>query len=138
MSWTANKIVALAIGIIFTLVGIVGFFYSSTMTAASLFGFDVDLVHNIVHLVTGVLGIIAAFTAYSVWYNRVFGIVYLLIALVGFIPQATMSGMFLGLMHVNMPDHFLHLIVGLILGATGFGLVDMLFTRRPSTARPSA
>lgn len=61
-TWTPNRIVALVIGIVFTLISLVGFLVSSSMARGNLLGFDVDLVHNLVHLITGFLGLAAAFT----------------------------------------------------------------------------
>ncbi len=48
-TWTINRIVALAIGIVFLIVGVVGLIFDTT--SGSVFGFDVDLVHNLAGLV---------------------------------------------------------------------------------------
>src|SRR5579884_3506023 len=87
--WTTNRVVALVLGILFTLLGIIGFFTppeNSTGVQAILGIFDSDLIHNIFYLITGLLGIVAAFTGYSRTYNRVFGVVYVLLGLLGLIP----------------------------------------------------
>lgn len=120
MIWTTNRIVALIIGIVFTLAGIAGFFVSSSMTPGSLLGLDVDIVHNIVHLATGIIALIAVFTNRSRLFNQIFGIVYLLIGLAGLIPALYINGMFLGMMHLNAADHVFHLVVGAVAAATGF------------------
>jgi hypothetical protein len=52
-AWTPNRIVALVIGIVFTLIGLAGFLVTPGMARGNLLGFDVDLVHNLVHLITG-------------------------------------------------------------------------------------
>ncbi len=133
--WTANRILALVLGIIFTLLGIIGFFTSpenSTGVQAILGIFDSDLIHNIFYLITGLLGIAAAFTGYSRTYNRVFGVVYLLLGLLGLIPAlyfpagayGTDHGLFLGITHLNAGDHILHLIAGLLALAVGFFVTD--------------
>ncbi|GHO64893.1 hypothetical protein KSC_037850 [Ktedonobacter sp. SOSP1-52] len=135
MVWTTNRIVALALGVVFTLIGIVGFFIPAENSTGvqALFGiFDVDTVHNIIHLVTGVLGIAAAFTGQSRIFNQVFGIVYALLGLVGLIPALYLpagsyghdNGLFLGLTHINAADHILHIVVGVVAAAVGFFVRD--------------
>ena len=134
-TWTTNRIVALTIGIALVLVGIIGFFVPAENSTGvqALFGiFDVDLVHNLIHLVTGILGIAAAFTGWSRTFNRTFGVIYIALGLLGLIPAlyfpagayGTDRGLFLGLMHINAGDHILHLVVGLVAAAVGFGVRD--------------
>jgi len=72
-NWSVNRILALVLGIVFTLVGILGFFATATMAPSYVFGFGVDLIHNIIHLVIGLAGLAAAFTGWSRRYNQVFG-----------------------------------------------------------------
>lgn len=131
--WTVNRIVACAIGIVFTLIGIAGFFVTSSMTPGTLLGLQVDLVHNIVHLLTGIIALVATFTGWSRLFNQIFGIVYLVLGIAGlFYPALYFNGMLLGLIHANAGDHAFHLIVGAIAAAVGF------FVREPgyrSTAR---
>ncbi len=134
-TWTANRILALALGVIFTILGIIGFFTPTENSTGvqAIFGiFDSDLIHNIIYLVTGLLGIAAAFTGYSRHYNRVFGVVYLLWGLLGLIPVlyfpagtfGTDSGLFLGITHLNAGDHILHIIAGVIAIVVGFFMAD--------------
>jgi len=134
-AWTTNRIVALVIGIVMVVIGIVGFFIPAENSTGvqALFGiFDVDVVHNLVHLVTGILGIVAAFTGWSRTFNRAFGVIYIVLGLLGLIPAlyfpsgayGTDSGLFLGIMHINAGDHILHLVVGIVAAAVGFGVHD--------------
>ena len=119
--WTVNRIVALVIGIVYTLVAIAGFFVSSSMTPGNLLGFDVDIVHNLVHLVTGIAGLAAAFTGWSRRFKQVIGIIYIIVGIAGLIyPALYFDGRLLGLMHVNAPDHVLHLITGIVAAGVGF------------------
>ena len=122
-AWSVNRIIALVLGVVFTLIGILGFFTStenSTGVRAVLGIFDVDTLHSILNLIIGLLGIAAAFTGQSRLYNQVFGIILLLFGLLGLIPALYFpsgsfgkdSGLFLGLMHDNAGDHILHLIAG--------------------------
>lgn len=132
--WTTNRIVALIIGVVFTLIGLAGFFISSSMARGSLMGFDIDLMHNLIHLVTGILGLIAAFSGWSRRFNQIFGIIYLVVGLAGLIyPGLYFQGRLLGIMHVNAPDHVLHLITGLVAAGVGFFVHDYEGHPRTST-----
>lgn len=131
--WTTNRTFALVLGVVFTLIGIIGYFIPTENGTGvqALFGiFDVDAVHNTVHLLTGLVAIAAAFTGWSVTFNRVFGVIYTLIALLGLIPALYFPvygndhGLFLGLMHLSVADHILHLVTGLAALAVGFFLHD--------------
>ena len=136
--WTVNRIVAFIIGIVFLIIGILGLIlYTSSRT---IFGFQVDLVHNLVHLVTGVLGIAAAYTGRSRLFNQVFGIIYLLLGILGLFPGLYFGGRLLGIMHVNGADLLLHLIVGVVASAVGFFVYETepgtTTTDRDSLVRP--
>ena len=133
--WTANRILALALGIIFTLLSLLGFFTppENSTGVQAVFGiFDVDRNHNIFYLLTGLLGIAAAFTGQARLFNRVFGILYLLVGLLGLLPAlyfpagayGTDDGLFLGFTHINTADHILHLITGVVAIVVGFFLKD--------------
>src|SRR2546430_6361465 len=84
-TWTTNRIVALVIGIVFLIVGVLGLIFDTT--SGSVFGFDVDLVHNLVHVLTGILGLAAAFTGWSRRFNQIFGVIYLLVGLAGLVSS---------------------------------------------------
>ena len=107
------KNIYLVLGAVLVLVGIAGFVLPSPLLGI----FEVNTLHNIIHLASGALTILAAtqgLGAMRTW-GRIFGAVYLLVGLVGF----AMPDMF-GLMHVNMADNFLHLALALIFLYYGF------------------
>jgi Domain of unknown function (DUF4383) len=63
-TWTPNRIVALIIGLIFTILGLVGFFtpLENSTGVKAIFGiFDSDTFGNVFYQITGLLGIAAAF-----------------------------------------------------------------------------
>ncbi len=131
-TWTPNRTLALIVGIVFTILGLVGFFtpLENSTGVRAVFGiFDSDNFGNVLYLITGLLGIAAAFTGLSVMYNRVFGVVYTLIGLLGLIPAlyspvyGNDNGRFLGLTHLNVADHILQIVLGLIALAIGFYLL---------------
>ncbi len=101
-------------GVVLTLVGILGLVINTDQdTVKSLLGFDVNLTHNLVHLATGVLGLVAGFSmlVYARTYALVLGIVYAVLGIWGlsvgdgFDPFGLLGS-------VNMADHFLHLAIG--------------------------
>lgn len=135
-AWTANRIVALIIGIVFTLIGLIGFLVAPGMAKGSLLGLDIDLVHNLVHLITGLLGLVAVFSGWSRLFNRVFGVIYILLGLAGLIyPGLYFNGLFLGIMHTNAADHVLHLVTGIIAAGVGFFVTDRYDRSIPGTPR---
>ena len=134
-AWSANRILALTLGIVFTLIAIIGFIIPNEAgtNVKAIFGiFDVDTVHSIVHLLFGLAGIAAAFTGYSRTFNQVFGVIYIILGLLGLIPALYFpagsfghdNGLFLGIMHINAGDHVLHLVTGVVAAAVGFGVSD--------------
>ena len=104
------RIYALALGATLTLVGILGFVSALAPNSELLGIFEVDPLHNAIHIVSGVVGLTVAFTAsgvYSRYFALIFGVVYGLVTVVGFIQQTTV----LGLIHVNLADNVLHLLI---------------------------
>lgn len=125
-----QKTVALVVGIVFVLVGILGF-VSPLVLGGNLLGiFSVNALHNVVHLLFGALGIAAAYTGWSRLYNRVIGIVYLVLTILGFIPGLIISGSLLGLVSINLADNLLHLVVGAVLVIVGFFVADRVSAAR--------
>lgn len=117
------KKLAVLFGAVFLVVGILGFIPALTPTDAeghrNLLGlFEVDTVHNIVHVLSGAAALIAGLVSgyASRLYFKIFGAVYALVTLVGMV-----SGSALGLFHVNGADNFLHLALAIALLAIGFG-----------------
>ena len=128
--WTTNRIVAMVIGVVFLVIGLLGLLFDTN--GGSILGLQVDLVHNLVHLLTGILGIAAAMTGWSRRFNQVFGIIYLLIGLAGLIPAFYFGGRLLGLMHANAADNVLHLVVGIVAAGVGFFVRDYVSTTATS------
>ena len=119
------------IGGVFLAVGLLGLILNPT--GGLLLGtFAVDLLHNIVHLVVGLAGLGAWYLGLveSRIFNKVLGVVYLVLGVLGFIPPLFDDGLFLGILHLNNADNILHLVVGAIAAYFGFSSAY-----RPSTAR---
>lgn len=114
------RTVALVFGIVFLLVGFLGFILNPT--GGDLLGiFAVNALHNLVHLLFGVLGIAAAYMGWSRAYLQGVGVIYLLLGVLGFIPGLYLSdGMLLGIVHINLADNLLHLVLGAAAAYFGF------------------
>ncbi len=108
------KQVTWLLGIVLTLVGVAGFFVDNMLLI-----FQVDTLHNIIHLLSGIVGIAAASmgTSYARLYLIVFGIVYALVTVIGFVN----GGSILGLFQVNDADNYLHAAIALVSLGVGFG-----------------
>ena len=109
------RLYATVVGAVLTIAGIIGFFYSSSFGSPGevddVFGIlSVNGWHNVVHLATGALGLLAAGYAART-YALGLGLVYVVVALWGFIIGSGDS--ILGIVPVNTEDNFLHLILGL-------------------------
>lgn len=120
---TAAQRVAQIVGWAFILIGIAGFFVTGMSMEADpemapkLLGlFPLNVLHNVVHLLFGVWGIIASRTHPSArTYDRVAGIAYLGLAVLG----AITPDMF-GLVPIGFHDIWLHVLLGLVLSIAGF------------------
>jgi hypothetical protein len=115
---TPAQIYALVIGLALVALGIIGFFYEASFESGAglsrdaIFGvLDVNGWHNVVHLVSGVFGLLVATSYVSARvYALCFGGVYLLVSLLGFV--AGDGGVVLGLLPVSTEDNVLHLLIG--------------------------
>ncbi len=102
------------LGLVLTVVGVAGFF-----TSGMLLIFEVNMVHNIVHIASGLLGLFAFNSSQSAsrTFLIVFGLVYGLVTVIGF----AMGGDILGLFHANGADNYLHLAISAVCLIVGFG-----------------
>jgi hypothetical protein len=115
------RLYATVVGAVLTIAGIIGFFYSSSFgspgTVDEIFGiFAVNGWHNVLHLVTGLLGLAAAgYLART--YALAVGLLYVVIAIWGFIIGGGDS--ILSIIPVNAEDNVVHLIIGVLGLAAG-------------------
>lgn len=133
-AWTVNRILALVFGVVFLIIGIVGLIFDTN--GGYLLGFQVNLVHNLIHLITGVVALWAAFGGWSRWFNRVFGIIYILVGLAGLVPALYFNGhLLLGLVAINGADNVLHLVAGIVAALVGFFVNDAVTGYSSGTGR---
>jgi len=110
------RLYATVVGGLLVIAGIIGFFYSAAFGSPGevdeVFGIlSVNAWHNIVHILTGAIGLLVAGYA-AREYALYLGIVYLVIAIWGFIIGSGES--ILGFIPINTEDNFLHLILGVL------------------------
>lgn len=121
------KTIAIWFGVIFIVVGLLGFWEVVAPGGMLLGIFEVGPLHNWVHLLTGIVALIAGFVSWgaSRLFFQVFGIVYALVALLGFFYG---DEALLGIMAHNWADVWLHVAIAAVALYFGFG------TRRPTVA----
>ena len=120
---------ALTFGAIYLVAGVLGFLPflggSATLTDRALFGiFQVNLLHNLVHVAIGIAGLAAASSvANSRTFCQVVGVILLLLGVVGIVNANP-----LGLIYIGQADIPLHLLSGAVLAY--FGFAATVSTRR--------
>jgi hypothetical protein len=132
------EVYALVIGVALVVAGIAGFFYNASFDTgdglerdAVLGILDVNGWHNVVHILSGVLGLLVAGSHEGARiYALVLGGVYLLLAALGF--AAGNGDEILNLVPVNTEDNWLHVLIGV--AGVGAGLATPA-SRPPSLAR---
>ena len=120
---TTVQRVAQVFGIVFLLVGVLGFVQTGgnmdadMATAPKLLGlFPVNALHNGVHLLFGIWGLLASRS----WdgaksYCQIAGVIYLVLAVMGvFVPET------FGLIPIGGNDIWLHALLGAVLAYFGF------------------
>jgi hypothetical protein len=125
-TYTPASLYAGLIGGVLVIAGILGFFYSSSFgdpgeVDAVLGVLDVNAWHNIVHIASGALGVLAFMSgpAASRTYALAFGAIYVVVAIWGFVIGSGES--ILGFIPVNSEDNVLHLVLG-ILGLAAYAV----------------
>lgn len=125
------QLAALAVGAVFLLVGILGFIpgittdydtmsFANHHSDAKLLGiFNVSILHNLVHLAFGVVGLVLARAAATAkLYLIVGGVIYLALWLYGLVIDKDSDANFLP---VNSADDWLHFALGV--GMVGLGVL---------------
>ena len=102
------KTLSMVFGIVFILVGLLGFV--SNPIVGNMGFFMADTVHNIVHILLGVVLIAGAKNGAMTM--KIVAAIYLLVAILGFLMG---PGKLLGLVMVNGADNWLHLVLAVVL-----------------------
>src|SRR5918995_1439093 len=126
---------ALVVGAVLVAVGVIGLFYESAFTSGesrrdAVFGIlDVNGWHNALHIVTGLIALALART-HAREFALGFGVVYLVVAIWGFIVGDGDS--ILSIIPVNTEVNVLHAI----LAVAGFAVYGLTMAERPHTVPP--
>ena len=135
---TLAQVWAMTLGAVLVLVGLVGFLVEPSFAVGdsaqrgTLILFDINGWHNVVHLLSGVVGLAMAGTAararlFSIGY----GAVYVLVTILGFAVGD--GGLLLSLIPINTADNLLHLAIAVTGIAIGLSS-PAVAARRPATA----
>jgi hypothetical protein len=125
---------ALAVGIVYLLIGLAGFVLTDERDIADLtvdngegdlLGlFPVNVLHNLVHVATGLLGILAYRSFdFARNYSRGLAVLYAVLAVMGLIDAGNLNNA-LGLVPLHSHDIWLHALTAVIAGYFGFGPVE--------------
>ena len=115
-----NRLVAAIFGVVYLLIGLLGFAvtgfedFAGTDTNETLLGFELNGLHNVVHLAIGAVLLAASRTVAAAKASNMFvGAVYLLVGIIGlFIANNTSD---LNILSLNGADNVLHLGSALVL-----------------------
>ena len=116
------KTICKILGVVFLLVGVVGF------AAPDLLRAHLTPPHNVVHIVSGVVALYFGFAGSisgAKTFSLVFGIVYLALGILGLAMGEPPDRMWmLGPLHFGTSDHAIHILLGIVFLAGG------LFTKK--------
>ncbi len=127
------KTICKILGVVFLLVGLIGF------AKPDLMGTHLSLLHNIVHIASGAIALYLGFAgtlSAARMFCIIFGLVYLLLGVLGFVlgspgssAMAGMTGMgsdpnlwklIPGQLELGRNDHILHVLLGIVFLIAGF------------------
>src|ERR1700682_4464582 len=119
------RLLALVFGTVYLLTGVLGFavtgFASLVGSVGILAVFELNPLHNLAHILIGLLWLGSAANADSARAAaQVFGLVYVVLSILGFLEV----GVALNALALNMADNLLHIVSG------GTALLAGLFVRR--------
>ena len=114
MGWGLARTVAAVFGVIYVLVGLVGFVMASPLLGL----FETSVVHNVVHIVLGAVLLYGAMsTSAAIMTTRIVGAILLVIGILGIFVAEPLGE---GFLPIGGNDVWLHLASGVILLAVGF------------------
>jgi len=109
-----TKNILYLLGAVLVIVGLLGFVNHPVLGI-----FEVNTLHNLIHLASGILAIVFAGmgTAQGKKFALVLGVVYALVTILGFL----LGGNIFNLIMTNMADNLLHLALAVVFLAIGLG-----------------
>jgi Domain of unknown function (DUF4383) len=120
---------AFVLGVVLLIVGVLGYIPNPIVSPTGLF--VVNNMHNLFHIVSGIFLLLGVYSSLGPSLAlKILGVVYAIVAVVGFVMMKGGDGLMFGMIAMNMMDHWLHVALAIIILAAGFGL--------PRTARMAA
>lgn len=111
-----SKTLSLVFGVVFILVGILGFIPNPLVSPDGIFA--VNTMHNLVHVLTGIVFIVGGRMGYARNTIIGIGIAYVAVTILGFLTPE--GSHLLGLVHINQADRWLHAGLAVAILAAGF------------------
>lgn len=116
------KNAAMVLGIVFVIVGALGFVPNPIVGPAGIF--MTNATHNWVHIASGVVLLLGVYSGLGPSLAlKIIGVVYAIVAVLGFILPMP-DGMMLGMIGMNMADKWLHVVLALVILYAGFGISE--------------
>ena len=112
-----TRTVSWLFGLTFVAAGLLGFTPNGLVAYDGIFA--VNAVHNLVHILTGIIIIVAVikYPGYEGRVLKIVGAAYVAVTIVGFL---TSGNMMLGMVHINEADRWLHLGLAIVILGAGF------------------
>lgn len=121
MNILTGRNITLAFSITFIGVGVLGFIPNPLVSANGVF--EVNTMHNLVHILTGVVFYITKSTEKIARLSlKIVGVVYVAVTILGFLSD---DNLLLGLVRLNEPDKWLHLGLAVVILGSGFLLPNL-------------
>ena len=138
MRTSPNRIIGSVFGVVYLLVGVLGFAVTGGVGFIATEGglllgiFEVNPLHNMAHLLIGAALLIAGLSSATAAKatNTTIGAVYLLLGLVGFF----IADSALNILALNTADHFLHLASAIVLLGVGLAADKSVTSSSNATA----
>jgi Domain of unknown function (DUF4383) len=123
MEVNMHKKLSLLFGVVFLAIGILGFVPGITREEHLLGIFHVNAAHNAVHNLTGLIALVAGLASEhaATLFFRIFGVVYGLVAMLGFIYG---DRPILGFISNNVADTWLHVGIAAVSLLLGFAVKE--------------
>lgn len=110
----------IVIGIVFVVVGILGWIPNPLVGQNGIF--LTNTAHDLVHLISGIVILAGVYSFGASLGLKIIGIIYAIIAVVGLLMSG--NDMLLGIIQVNGADHWLHVVLAIVILLAGFALPD--------------
>ena len=108
--------VATILGVVFLIAAALGFVPNPIVGAHGFF--VTNHAHDMVHALAGVVLILGGKMGFGKEVLLAFGVAYILVAMLGYMTMGK-NDMLFGLVRMNMADHYLHILLGVVLILAG-------------------